>query len=38
MAATATIPMMRCDCLVKAFHFADGHSVVMGKEPKDFEK
>ena len=24
--------------LVKAFHFADGHSVVMGKEPKDFEK
>ncbi len=24
--------------LVKAFHFADGHSVVMGKEQKDFEK
>jgi uncharacterized protein DUF6152 len=24
--------------LVKAFHFADGRSVVMGKEQKDFEK
>ena len=24
--------------LVKAIHFADGHTIAIGKDPKDFEK